>query len=91
MPGDRSSYSIEVEEEGSYKLEIHYHYTGLEAMQFEMMSGEEIYQFEILPGAKTVHFSSLPLSAGNYTFTLINKSVLLNGKISFASLLFTRE
>ncbi len=91
LPGDRSSYAIEVEQEGSYTLDIQYRYTGKDAMQFEMMSGEEIYKFEVLPGAKTFKLSSLSLSAGNDTVTLMNKSVILDGSLSFTSLLFTRE
>jgi len=91
MPGDWSDYSIKVKEEGSYGLEVRYHFTGKEAMQFDLKYGEKLYKFEILPGTQAVHMSDIHLSAGNASFALINKTVLVEGKLSLSTLLFTHE
>lgn len=91
MPGDSSSYSIELEEEGSYGLEINYHYTDTEAMQFEIKYRDERYLFEILPGTEAVHMSGIHFMAGNASFTLINQSVLEEGKLSLTDMRFTIE
>lgn len=90
-PGDSSCYNIEVEEEGSYNLEVRYHYTGKEIIQFEIKYRDERYLFEILPGTEAVHMSGIHFMAGNASFTLINQSVLEEGKLSLTDMRFTIE
>jgi len=80
-----------VEQEGSYRLEINYQYTGKAAMQFAIKYRDEKHKFEILSGVETVQMSGMGLSAGNVTFTLGNQSILTEGELRIRDLKFIRE
>jgi len=90
-PGNRADYMINVEEAGTYGMEIRYRMEKGDPVQFDLDFPGGTFPVEFQAGSAPVHIMDIPLSAGIANFTAINRSVLPDGDLRLYEMLITHQ
>ena len=89
--GDSAAYLINVDEPGIYSMDISYFLEGNSGMHFDLVFPDSSYPVEFVPGSTAITVNNIPLSAGNTSFTLTNRSDAAEGEIRLYEILITYQ